>query len=44
MALGYRVYYLQQGKVLVLILRAGDKQTQQKDIAKAKRLAEDWKG
>jgi putative addiction module killer protein len=39
---GYRVYYQQQGKVLILILCAGTKQTQQRDIAKAKRLAEGW--
>ncbi|ABA56974.1 type II toxin-antitoxin system RelE/ParE family toxin [Nitrosococcus oceani] len=41
---GYRVYYMQQGKVLVLILCGGDKRTQQEDIAKAKRIAEEWKG
>ncbi len=39
---GYRVYYLEQGMMLILILCAGTKQTQRKDIAKAKRLAEEW--
>lgn len=41
---GYRVYFMQQGNVLVLILCGGDKRTQQEDIAKAKRIAEEWKG
>lgn len=41
---GYRVYFMQQGKVLVLMLCGGDKRTQQEDIAKAKRIAEEWKG
>jgi len=39
---GYRVYYLEQGMMLILILCAGTKQTQRKDIAKAKRLAKEW--
>jgi len=36
---GYRVYYKDTGKEIVIILCAGDKSTQQKDIDKAKRLA-----
>ena len=32
---GYRVYYSITGKTIVLILCAGDKRTQQKDINKA---------
>ena len=37
---GYRVYYMQRGNVLLLLLLAGgDKSTQQKDIARAIRLA-----
>jgi putative addiction module killer protein len=39
---GYRLYYVQQGMVLIVLLCAGTKQTQQKDIAKAKRLAKEW--
>jgi len=39
---GYRLYYIQQGMVLIVLLCAGTKQTQQKDIAKAKRLAKEW--
>lgn len=36
---GYRVYLQQRGKVLVLLLAAGTKKTQEADIAKAKELA-----
>lgn len=41
---GYRVYYMQQGAVVVVLLCGGDKRTQQEDIAKAKNLAAEWKG
>ena len=40
---GYRVYYMQRGAVLILLLCGGDKRTQQEDIARAKRIAEEWK-
>ncbi len=40
---GYRVYYIQDGDVLILLLCGGDKSTQQKDIAKAHRLADEWR-
>ena len=40
---GYRVYYMQQGSLLVLLLCGGDKRTQQNDIAKARRIAAEWK-
>ena len=40
---GYRVYFTQRGVVLVLLLCGGDKSTQLKDIALAKRIAADWK-
>lgn len=36
---GYRVYYMQRGNVLLLLLAGGDKSTQTKDIAKAISLA-----
>jgi putative addiction module killer protein len=39
---GYRVYYLQDGDTLILLLCGGDKSTQKKDIDKAHALAEIW--
>ncbi len=36
---GYRVYYVQKGNVVVILLSGGDKSTQQADIAKAKEIA-----
>jgi putative addiction module killer protein len=40
---GYRVYYLRRGDSRVVLLCGGDKASQSRDIAKAKRLAEKWK-
>lgn len=40
---GYRLYYMQQGSILVVLLCGGDKRTQRDDIAKAKAIAADWK-
>lgn len=39
---GYRVYYAQRGRTLVILLCGGDKSTQQADIRKARRIALDW--
>lgn len=39
---GYRIYLMQQGKRLVLLLCGGDKGTQSRDIDAAKRIAADW--
>ena len=36
---GYRVYYLQRGATLVILLCAGDKRTQAQDIRRAHALA-----
>lgn len=36
---GYRVYYKDTGKEIIILLCGGDKSTQQSDIAKAKKLA-----
>lgn len=38
---GYRVYYFQRGKALVILLCGGDKRTQNADVARAKRLKEE---
>lgn len=39
---GYRVYYAQAGKRLVLLLTGGDKRAQQADIATALTYWNDW--
>jgi putative addiction module killer protein len=36
---GYRVYYKQTGKTIIVILCGGDKSSQDQDIKKAKRIA-----
>ena len=36
---GWRMYYVQRGSVLIVMLGGGDKSTQATDIAKANRLA-----
>jgi putative addiction module killer protein len=36
---GYRVYYKQTGRTIVVILCGGDKSTQDKDINRAKEMA-----
>lgn len=41
---GYRVYFIQRGAVMVVLLCGGTKSRQQADIAQAKQLAEEWKG
>ncbi len=38
---GYRVYFVQRGKVLIILLAGGDKSTQGKDIKRAIRLAQE---
>ena len=39
---GYRVYYVQRGTRYILLLAGGDKSTQDRDIAEAKRLAAEY--
>lgn len=36
---GYRVYFIQRGPVVVILLSGGDKSTQVSDIARAKEIA-----
>ena len=38
---GYRVYFVQRGQVLIVLLCGGDKSTQDRDIASAKKLAKE---
>jgi putative addiction module killer protein len=40
---GYRVYFVQRGKILIILLCGGNKKTQSKDIAAAKAMARDLK-
>ena len=39
---GYRVYFVQKGDVLILLLCGGDKASQHSDIVRAKALAREW--
>lgn len=36
---GYRLYFVRRGRVIVVILNAGDKSTQERDIRRALKLA-----
>lgn len=38
---GYRVYFVQRRRVLIILLCGGDKRTQQRDIERAKALTAD---
>ncbi|MBZ0093466.1 MAG: type II toxin-antitoxin system RelE/ParE family toxin [Sulfuricellaceae bacterium] len=40
---GYRVYFMQRGKRVVVLLAGGDKRTQDFDIKRAIEIAKDWK-
>ncbi len=40
---GYRVYYMQRGQIVIILLCGGDKSTQASDIEQAKALARLWK-
>ena len=40
---GYRVYYVQEGQRLILLLCGGDKSTQSDDIKTAHRITDQWR-
>lgn len=40
---GYRLYYLHRGALLIVMLCGGDKSSQQRDIERARQLAEEWR-
>ena len=39
---GYRVYYIQRGRLLIILLCGGDKSTQDNDIKRARAMAIQW--
>ncbi|MGG7671141.1 type II toxin-antitoxin system RelE/ParE family toxin [Pseudomonas sp. WC2] len=39
---GYRVYFMQQGRRLIILLCGGDKGSQPRDIKQARLLAKSW--
>ena len=39
---GYRLYYTMKGKQLVILLCGGDKSNQKRDIARARKLRDDY--
>ena len=41
---GYRVYFVQRGWVVVILLSGGDKSTQRSDIVRAKEIARQLEG
>lgn len=40
---GYRVYFMQRGALLIVLLAGGDKRTQDADIKRAIKIASEWK-
>jgi putative addiction module killer protein len=40
---GYRVYFMQPGRLVIILLCGGDKSSQRKDILLAKAIAVQWK-
>lgn len=41
---GYRIYFAEVDNIILLLLNAGDKKTQSKDIQNAKEYFQLWKG
>ena len=40
---GYRVYFITRGAELIVLLCGGDKDSQRRDIERAKRMAKEWR-
>ena len=40
---GYRVYFITRGAELIVLLCGGDKDSQRRDIERAKRMATEWR-
>jgi len=39
---GYRIYFQKRGNILIVLLCGGDKGSQSRDIAAARKLANEW--
>ena len=40
---GYRLYFIREGASIVVLLCGGNKDSQRRDIQRAKRIARDWR-
>ena len=40
---GYRIYFVRHGPLVIVLLAGGDKRTQNADIGRAIKIANDWK-
>jgi putative addiction module killer protein len=40
---GYRLYFLREGRNVIVLLCGGDKDSQSRDIERARRLAREWR-
>ena len=41
---GYRIYFITRGAELIILLCGGDKDSQRRDIERARRMAMEWRG
>lgn len=40
---GYRLYFIRRGRLVIVLLAGGDKSTQDADIDRAIKIAQDWR-